>query len=99
VTPTERLEQRLTRNSLLKEFAVHPKGKAFYGELVEAFGLGNPAEQPEEDSNLTPEEAATKRKSDMAVKAFLDDMPAYKVCAFSEGRFPEKRLEEILGSV
>jgi beta-glucosidase len=66
---------------------------------VEAFGLGNPAEQPEEDSNLTPEEAATKRKSDMAVKAFLDDMPAYKVCAFSEGRFPEKRLEEILGSV
>jgi beta-glucosidase len=99
VTPAERPERRLTRNSLLKEFAIHPKGKAFYRELVEAFGLGNPAEQPEEDSNLTPEEAATKRKSDMAVKAFLDDMPAYKVCAFSEGRFAEKRLEEILGSL
>jgi beta-glucosidase len=99
VTPTERLERRLTRDSLLKDFAIHPKGKAFYGEFVEAFGLGNPAEKSEEDSNLTPEEAATKRKSDMAVKAFLDDMPAYKVCGFSEGRFSEKRLEEILGSV
>jgi beta-glucosidase len=99
VTATERPERRLTRDSLLKEFATHPKGKAFYGELVEAFGLGNPAEQPKEDSNLTPEEATTKRKSDMAVKAFLDDMPVYKVCAFSEGRFAEKRLEEILASL
>jgi beta-glucosidase len=99
VTPTQKPGQRLTRNSLLKEFAVHPKGKAFYGELVAAFGLGNPAEQPEHDLNLSPEEAATKKKSDMAVKAFLDDMPAYKVCAFSEGRFSEKRLDEILGSL
>ena len=41
----------------------------------------------------------TKTKSDMAVKAFLDDMPVYKVCAFSEGRFGEERLEEILSSL
>jgi beta-glucosidase len=99
VIATDRPEKRLTRDSLLKEFAIHPKGKAFYGELVEAFGLGNPAQQTEENSSLTPEEAATKRKSDMAVKAFLDDMPAYKVLAFSEGRFAEKRLEEILSSL
>jgi beta-glucosidase len=75
----------------------HPVGKAFYNELVEAFGLGNPGKpSAEEDSNLTAEEAATKRKADMAVKAFLDDMPVYKVCAFSEGRFSEERLEAIL---
>ena len=49
-----------------------------------------------EDLDLTPAEVVVKRKADMAVKAFLDDMPVYKVCAFSEGRFPEARLEEIL---
>ena len=87
---------QLTRDSLLKEFRDHPKGKEFYGELVEAFGLGNPYEQPEEDSRLTMDELLTKRKADMAVKAFLDDMPVYKVCAFSEGKFAEERLEAIL---
>jgi beta-glucosidase len=91
--------RRLTRYSLLKEFVDHPTGKAFYSELVEAFGLGNPSEELEDDSNLTPEEAVTKKKSDMAVKAFLDDMPVYKVCAFSEGRLGEERLEEILSSL
>src|SRR6185312_1967432 len=99
VASTERPVQRLTRNSLLKEFAIHPKGKAFYNELVEAFGLGNPGSQPEGDSNLTAEEASAKQKADLAVKAFLDDMPVYKVCAFSEGRFPEERLEAIFKRV
>jgi beta-glucosidase len=88
----------LTRNSLLKEFLNHPTGKAFYHELVRAFALENPEQQLEEHSDLTPEETVAKKKADMAVKAFLDDMPVYKVCAFSEGRFPEERLEEILSS-
>jgi beta-glucosidase len=99
VQATQRRCPQLTRNSLLKEFKDHPKGKAFYGELVEAFGLGNPGDQLEEDSNLTTDEAAAKRKADMAVKAFLDDMPLYKVCAFSEGKFTEERLEGILKRV
>jgi beta-glucosidase len=89
---------QLTRNSLLKEFVNHPTGKAFYHELVRAFALENPEQQLEEHSHLTPEETVAKKKADMAVKAFLDDMPVYKVCAFSEGRFPEERLEEILSS-
>lgn len=71
----------LTRDSLLKEFRNHPKGKAFHPQLVEAFGMGNPDE------------------ADMAVRAFLDDMPVYKVCAFSEGRFTEEMLEDILKKV
>ena len=90
---------RLTRHSLLKEFANHPKGKAFHRQLVEAFGLGNPYEQSEELSTLAPDEAATKRKADMAVTAFLDDMPVYKVCRFSENRFTEEMLEDILKQV
>ncbi len=90
---------RLTRHSLLKEFANHPKGKAFHRQLVEAFGLGNPYEQTEELSTLAPDEAATKRKADMAVTAFLDDMPVYKVCRFSEDRFTEEMLEDILKQV
>jgi len=68
----------LTRDSLLKEFKHHPKGKAFYPELVAGFGMGDPDEV------------------DLAVRAFLEDMPVYKVCAFSEGRFTEERLNEIL---
>lgn len=96
---TKMPDPRLTRNSLLKEFVNHPKGKAFYNELVEAFGLGNPRGPLQENSNLTAEELITQRKSEMAVKAFLDDMPAYKVCAFSEGRFPEERLEAILRAI
>jgi len=71
----------LTRYSLLKDFEHHPKGKAFYPQLTEAFGLGNPDE------------------ADMATRAFLHDMPVYKVCAFSAGRFTEEMLREILRAV
>jgi hypothetical protein len=35
----------------------------------------------------------------MTVRVFLDDMPVYKVCAFSEGKFTEERLREILNQV
>jgi beta-glucosidase len=71
----------LSRYSLLKDFEKHPKGKAFYPQLAEAFGLGKPDE------------------ADMAGRAFLDDMPVYKVCAFSEGKFTEQMLNEILKQV
>jgi beta-glucosidase len=99
VRATQAPKYPLTRNSLLKEFVNHPTGKAFYNELVEAFGLGNPGQHLDEDSNLTPEETVAKSKADMAVKAFLDDMPVYKVCALSEGKFTEQRLEAILANV
>ena len=44
-------------------------------------------------------EAAAKKKADTMISAFLDDMPVYKIHAFSEGRFTEQRLEEILSRV
>jgi len=68
----------LTRDSLLKEFKDHPQGRAFYPELVEGFGMGDPDEV------------------DIPTRAFLEDMPIYKICAFSEGQFTEERLLEIL---
>ena len=91
---------KMSRTSLLKEFVDHPKGKAFHTQLVEAFGLGNPYEQTGRHfTTLTTEEATAKRKADMAVKAFLDDMPVYKVCPFSEGKFTEQSLEDVLKQV
>ena len=72
---------RLTRDSLLKEFKNHPKGKAFYPVLIAAFGMGDPDQ------------------GDMAVRAFLEDMPVYKVSAFSEGHFTEEKLNEILSKL
>jgi beta-glucosidase len=86
----------LTGDSLLKEFKCHPKGKAFYPQLAEAFGLGNPDEFSETKPELTPAQAAAKKKADRATSSFLQDMPVYKVCAFSEGKFTEEMLEEIL---
>ena len=71
----------LTRDSLLKEFKNHAKGKAFYPQLVAAFAMGNPDE------------------TDIAVQTFLNEMPAYKACAFSEGRFTEEMLRDILRKV
>jgi beta-glucosidase len=68
----------LTRDSLLKEFKTHPKGRAFYPQLVEAFGMGDPDE------------------ADMGTRLFLEEMPIYKVCAFSEGKFTEGMLAKML---
>jgi beta-glucosidase len=84
----------LNRSSLLKEFRDHPKGKEFFSELIGAFGLLETGNSNEKER--TPEQEATDKKADMAVMAFLNDMPANKAMAFSEGRFSEERLDEIL---
>ena len=47
----------------------------------------------------TPAEEAAKKKADLSTMAFLYDMPANKAMAFSEGRFTEERLMEILRAV
>jgi beta-glucosidase len=87
----------LTRASMLKEFRDHPKGKAFYPRLLEAAGLK--VASREESTAVSPEEAAAKDKADMAMMAFLNDMPANKLPAFSKGEFSEAELDKILGEV
>jgi beta-glucosidase len=86
---------QLTRTSMLKDFQNHPKGRAFYGELLEATGM----EIPSLDEGLSAEAVAEKRKARMAVMAFLDEMIVNKIPAFSEGRFTDQRLDEILREV
>jgi beta-glucosidase len=87
----------LTRASMLKAFRDHPRGKAFYPRLLEAAGLKLASK--EESRAVSSEEAAAKDKADMAMMAFLDDMPANKLPAFSKGEFAEEELDEILRQV
>jgi beta-glucosidase len=86
---------KLTRTSMLKDFQKHPKGKAFYPQLLEATGMTIPSVS----DALTPKEAAEKKKARMAVMAFLDEMIVNKLPAFSEGKFTDEKLDEILRQV
>ena len=86
---------QLTRTSMLKDFQNHPKGRAFYEELLDATGM----KIPSVDEGLSAEAAAEKKKARMAVMAFLDEMIVNKIPAFSEGRFTDDRLDEILREV
>ena len=86
---------QLTRTSMLKDFQNHPKGRAFYGELLDATGM----KIPSLDEGLSAEAAAEKKKARMAVMAFLDEMIVNKIPAFSEGRFTDDRLDKILREV
>ena len=94
-TTTQIVCPKLTRNSMLKDFQNHPKGKAFYPQLLEASGM----DIPSESDALSPEEAAEKRKLRMFVMAFLDEMLVKKLPAISEGRFTDEKLDEILQQV
>ena len=85
----------LTRTSMLKDFQNHPKGRAFYEELLDATGM----KIPSVDEGLSAEATAEKKKARMAVMAFLDEMIVNKIPAFSEGQFTDDRLDEILREV
>ncbi|HEY5743673.1 MAG TPA: fibronectin type III-like domain-contianing protein, partial [Terrimicrobiaceae bacterium] len=92
-TPT--VYPKLTRNSMLKDFQNHPKGNAFYPQLLEASGM----DIPSESDAPSPEETAEKRKLRMFVLAFLDEMLVRKLPAFSQGKFTDQQLDEILQQV
>ena len=92
---TELRHPKLTKTSMLKDFQNHPKGRAFYRELLDATGM----KVPSVDEGLSAEAAAEKKKARMAVMAFLDEMIVNKIPAFSEGRFTDDRLDEILREV
>jgi beta-glucosidase len=85
----------LTRNSMLKDFQNHPKGSAFYPQLLEASGM----DIPSESDALSPQDAAEKRKLRMFVMAFLNEMLVKKLPAISEGKFTDEKLDEILQQV
>jgi beta-glucosidase len=99
IASTHTVYPQLSRDSMLKEFRDHPTGKAFYPRLLQAADVGISDETQEKFIRRTPEEETAKRKADMAVMAFLNDMPVNKLSAFSQGKFTEQMLEDILQQV
>lgn len=93
--------QALTSQSMIKHFRVHPKGQAFYAELVTAMGFPKlvEPEEPSADANMTPEQVAAMRKVRAAEFVFVNETPVIKLPAFSSGAFTEARLDEILRAV
>ncbi|OJH37916.1 glycoside hydrolase family 3 C-terminal domain-containing protein [Cystobacter ferrugineus] len=87
----------LSRHSLVKEFKEHPKGKEFYPQLVGVI-MGGATEEPG-SVKRTPEEERARKKAEMSTLVFAHDMPVYKLVLFSEGKFSEQRLNDILARV
>ncbi|RZM25446.1 MAG: glycosyl hydrolase [Pedobacter sp.] len=92
-TPTA---SKLTRYSMIKEFLAHPKGKAFYPQMLKTFGV-DVTKAP--DANLNAEQAQAKKKSDLMMMSFLNDLPAYKLVYFSAGNFSFKMLDDMLTEI
>lgn len=86
----------LSRNSMVKEFLNHPKGKQFYAELVKGFGVD--IEQAPA-KNETPEQTQAKKKATLMLLTVINDLPAYKLVYFSAGKFSYERLDEILNEI
>jgi beta-glucosidase len=87
----------LTRNSMVKEFRNHPKGMAFYSRLTKVI-IGEAFEAPG-SVKRTPQEERAWKKAEMSTMVFVNDMPVYKLINFSEGKFTEQMLNDILAQV
>ncbi|HEY5812078.1 MAG TPA: glycoside hydrolase family 3 C-terminal domain-containing protein, partial [Terrimicrobiaceae bacterium] len=91
ITARQQSFPKLTSTSMLKAFRDHPKGAQFYPELLKATGLDvSPPSDPSSENDTA------KEKAEMAMMVFLNDMPANKLSAFSQGKFSDQRLLEIL---
>jgi beta-glucosidase len=88
----------LTRNSMIKAFRDHPRGRAYYEELVKALPFAGPSDDSPPDGPAS-EPLADQRKARAAELAFAGDMPVGKLPAFSGGAFSDARLDEILRAV
>ncbi len=89
----ERPLPHLTRDSMLKDFAEHPRIAPGYRQLLErliAVFSGTP-----DAAALTPEQ---RKARDMA-EAFLSDLPVWKLPQMSQGQFTEAEVDELLESV
>ena len=84
----------LTRNSLIKHFEHHPRGRRYYTRLVNATNL-NLFTEPELDIS----DWSQRKGLDLSTWAFVDNLPVHKLPAFSEGKFTEKMLNDILSQV
>jgi len=86
----ERSFPPLTRESMLKDFAEHPRTKTSYRPLLErliALFSGTTSSATE-----TPEQ----RKAREMAEAFLSELPVWKLPLLSQGKFSEAELEQWL---
>ena len=84
-----------SRRALVQDFKPWP---GLYAEFVRAIGGGELLEPIDEArlAALGPQAARDIRKARASFLVFIDEMPAAKVPAFSEGRLTDARLDEIL---
>lgn len=97
VEATQRTFPPLTRESMVKEFKSHPKGEAFYAQLAKII-IGEPSADAHKVKR-TPQEERARKKADLSTLVFTNDMPVYKLVNFSEGKFTEQMLNDILSQV
>jgi len=81
---------------MVKEFLAHPGGEKFYPQLLKGFGVDINAAP---DKTLKPEQAEAKKKSDLMMMSFLNDLPAYKLVNFSAGKFSYEMLDNIIKQI
>ncbi|WP_239576362.1 glycoside hydrolase family 3 C-terminal domain-containing protein [Archangium primigenium] len=93
VQSTRRAPVTLTRDSTVKEFLDHPKGKAVYSRLLESFLGYSPDNKPPEPPGLTEEQRAARKKGEDSTLVFIHDMPAYKVVNFTQGKLTDATLD------
>jgi beta-glucosidase len=84
----------LTRESLIKHFENHPRGRQFYPRLVNATNLGL-----FKDAELDLSDWTERKRSNLSTWAYVDNLPVKKLPALSEGKFTEQMLYEILSDV
>ncbi len=80
----------LTRDSMLKEFAEHPRAKAAYGKLLDtmiAMFSGTT-----DAARATPEQTKAREMAE----AFLRDLPVWKLPLMSQGKLTEEELQRWL---
>ena len=91
IKPTTIIYPKLTRFSMLKEFAKKPKNKTLYDELM------NVAISTRTEITATMNETELERKARMArFTITFNNMPAFKLIARTKGKFTEEMLEAIL---
>jgi beta-glucosidase len=86
----ERRYPELTRDSMLKEFAEHPRTQSDYRQLLDSLiALFTGASDAGAE---TPEQ---RKARDMA-EAFLSELPVWKLPLMSQGKFTQAQVDELL---
>jgi beta-glucosidase len=88
----------LNEDSMLKDVARHPKGKAYYEQLVQATGLAG-AIGKNSKKTLTAREKADIEKAKKALMAFVNELPLNRIGGFSVGKFGDEQLRKIIKKI